>query len=340
MNKNLTTKRRIIIDVDTGTDDAMALILAILSKEFEILGITVVHGNQPLPFTLENTLRVVQFMGADIPVYAGCPAPMVQTLTPGRMKNQRLQVFEKTVDGKKINIHDEHLPLPAAHISAEEKHAVTFLIETLEQAKEKITVVSVGPPTNLGMALRMKPEITKNIEEIIIMGGGVRRVNRTSAAEMNFYMDPEASEILIQADVRKVILPLDATTSALFTRDDAAKIAALGTPHAVFFASLITEFIERLTILGFSNNDNSADRAIAIHDALCILYLLDPSLVTDLRRETCDVDFSGGYADGALIVDSRSAYEKRGQNYVAYHVDKERVMEMLSERLAIPAATV
>jgi len=328
------TKRKIILDVDTGTDDAMAILAASLSGDFDILGITVVQGNQPLRYTLENTLRVVQFLGTDIPVYGGCPSPMVQTLTPGRMKNQRIQIYEKVVDGKKVNIHDEYLALPEAVIHPQRQHAVSFILETLDRSEEKITIVSVGPPTNLGMALRMKPEITEKIEEIIIMGGGVNRVNRTSAAEMNFYMDPEASEILIQADVKKIILPLDATTSALFTKDDAARIAALGNPYAEFFASLMTHFIDRITALGISNNEDSVCREIAIHDVLCILYLIDPGIVTEIRQENCDVDFSGGYADGELLVDRRSYMAIRGQNYVAYNIDKEKVLGMLLAILA------
>ena len=327
-------KRKIILDVDTGTDDAMAILVASLSGEFDILGITVVQGNQPLKYTLENTLRVVQFLEMDIPVYGGCPSPMVQTLSPGRMKNQRVQIYEKVIDGRKISIHDEYLPLPEAVIKPQNQHAVSFILETLDHSNEKITIVSVGPPTNLGMALRMKPEITDKIDEIIIMGGGVNRANRTSAAEMNFYMDPEASEILIQADVKKIILPLDATTSALFSKDDAARISALGNPYAEFFASLMTHFIDRISSLGISNNTDSVCREIAIHDVLCILYLIDPGIVTKIRQENCDVDFSGGYADGSLIVDTRSYVDRRGQNFVAYNIDKQKVLEMLLKILA------
>lgn len=327
-------KRKIILDVDTGTDDAMAILVAALSGEFDILGITVVQGNQPLKNTLENTLRVVQFLGLDIPVYGGCPSPMVQTLSPGRMKNQIVQVFEKEINGVKINIHDEYLDLPESRIKPQKQHAVSFLLECLEEAEEKITLVSVGPPTNLGMALRMKPEITEKIEEIVIMGGGVNLANRTSAAEMNFYMDPEASQILIQADVRKYIFPLDATCSVLFSKKEAAEIAALENPCAEFFASLMTHFIDRITALGIRNNSgNSHD--IAIHDVLCILFLIDPDIVLEMKKENCDVDFSGGIADGQLIVDRRSYSAPRGNNNVAYKLDKVRVMDLLMRILKV-----
>ena len=108
------TKRKIILDVDTGTDDAMAIIAAALASELDLIGITVVHGNQRLPYTLENTLRLVEFLGKDIPVYGGCPDPMVQNMSNGRMQNPRMQTILKIIDGKEIEIHDKYLDLPEA----------------------------------------------------------------------------------------------------------------------------------------------------------------------------------------------------------------------------------
>ncbi len=321
-------KRKIILDVDTGTDDAMAIIIAMLAQELDVIGITVVQGNQPLKYTLENTLRVVELMGGNVPVYGGCPEPMVQTMSVGRMQNQRMQLFEKEVDGKKVNIHDEYLNLPQAVLKPEPQHAVSFIVDTLRNTKEKITLVAVGPATNVGMALRMDPDIANNLEEIVVMGGGVTSVNRTSGAEMNFYMDPEAAQLMIKAKCKVTILPLDATTSALFSREDAKVIAAVGNRPAQFFAELVTHFSERLEVLGI-NNRTPGCYDIAIHDVMCILYLLDPSIITDLRREKCDVDFAGGYADGMLVVDTRSYVQKDDETYVAYRIDKQKSMDMI-----------
>ncbi len=326
-------KRKIILDVDTGTDDAMAIITAMLAHEIELVGITVVQGNQPLVYTLENTLRVVELMGGGVPVYAGCPEPMVQTMSVGRMKNQRAQVHEKIIDGKKINIHDEYLDLPKATIKPQKQHAVSFIVDTLRNTTEKLTLVAVGPATNIGMALRMDPAIANNLEEIVVMGGGVTSVNRTSGAEMNFYMDPEAAQLMIKAGCKVTILPLDATTSALFSREDAKVIAAVGNRPAEFFAELMTHFSERLEMLGI-NNRTPGCYDIAIHDVMCILYLLDPSIITDLRKEKCDVDFAGGYADGMLIVDTRPYVERDEETYVAYHIDKQKAMDLILEILA------
>lgn len=321
-------KRKIILDVDTGTDDAMAIILAHLIDEIELTALTVTHGNQPLPCTLENTLRMMDLLEADVPVYAGCAQPMVQTMNEGRRMNQVIQTVVKIVDGKEVHIHDPYLLLPSAKRKAQPQHAVSYLVDTLRNTPEKLTVVSVGPPTNLGMALRMDPDIAHNIDEIVIMGGGVNLGNRTSAAEMNFYMDPEASQLLIKADTKVTIFPLNATMSALFTQKDGQELIDIGNPAARFFGELIVDFVDRCKILGITTG------GIAIHDALCILYLIDPDIVTDLRHENCDVDFGGGIADGALMVDQRSYMPKDHQIYIAYGVDKERVLKHLKTILA------
>lgn len=321
-------KRKIILDVDTGTDDAMAILLAERIDAIDLTALTVTHGNQPLACTLENTLRVTELLGRDIPVYAGCPEPMVQLMAPGRRHNQVLQTVVKVIDGKEVHIHDPYLPLPPATRKPRDMHAVSYLVETLRGSDQKITLVSVGPPTNIGMALRMAPDIARYLDEIVVMGGGVDMGNRTSAAEMNFYMDPEASQLLVKADTKVTLFPLNATMSALFTKQDGEAIIALGNPVARFFGQLITGFVDRCALL-----DIGAD-GVAIHDALCILYLVDPAIVTDLRHENCDVDFGGGIADGALIVDARGYMPKTRETYIAYRVDKDRVMRHLLNILA------
>lgn len=321
-------KRRILLDVDTGTDDAMAILLAERIDAIDLMALTVSHGNQPLACTLENTLRVAELLGRDIPVYAGCAQPMVQTMAPGRRMNQVLQTVVKVVDGEEVHLHDPYLPLPPATGKPQQAHAVSFLVDTLRNTPEKLTLVSVAPPTNIGMALRMDPDIAHNIDEIVVMGGGVDMGNRTSAAEMNFYMDPEAAQLLIKADTKITVFPLNATMSALFTREEGARIAALGNPVAKFFGELIVAFNDRCGILGISPG------GVAIHDALCILYLLDPAIVTDLRRESCDVDFGGGVSDGALIVDHRTYMPSQQDLSIAYGIDKQRVLQLLLEILA------
>jgi len=314
---------KIILDVDTGMDDAVAITVAALSKELEILGITVTHGNQPLENTLENTLRVVELLGKDIPVYGGCPEPMVQYLLSGRTSNVRKQTIRKVIDGEVITIHQKHIDLPKATIESQKKHACTFLIETLKNTKEKITLVPVGPLTNIGMALRMDPSIKENIEEIVIMGGGINHGNRTPVAEANFYDDPEAAQIVMSSGCKIRVMTLEATESVLFTRDDAKKFRN-GSKVGTFIANLIEKYILNCELLGISD-----DGSVSIHDAVAVCAVIDPSVVTDIRCKNCDIDFSGGFADGQLLVDNRTFIKPHSKTYIAYATNRDKCLEMM-----------
>ena len=155
------SKRKIILDCDPGHDDAVAILLAAKNPNLELLGITVVAGNQTLENTQRNALRVVQHLGLDIPVYAGCGQPMVR---------------DKVIAG---DIHGEtgldgpvFEPLTR---KIEAEHAVNYLVKTLMNSDEKITMVTTGPMTNLGMAIRMEPKILDKIQEIVFYGRLLRK---------------------------------------------------------------------------------------------------------------------------------------------------------------------
>lgn len=327
---------KIILDVDTGTDDAMAIITAMCAFRDRILAITVTHGNRPLPNTTENTLRVVELMGGGVPVYSGMPGPIVQHLTPGRVLNQRHRVRdpEQIHSGNKLTVHENYIDLPASTIKAEEQHAVSFLVETLRKTKEKITIIAVGPASNIGMALQMDPSIAKNIEQIIIMGGGHDWFNITSAAEANFFWDPEAANIMLRADCPKVIFPLDATTSILFDKADGERIKSLGSPWAKFFGELVITWVDRMKLLGINNSQmDDGYFGIAMHDVFCVLYLLDDSFVLEMKQQNCDVDFGGNYSDGRLVVDTRPYVPVVDDTKIAYKLDKEKCFELLLKTL-------
>jgi len=151
-------KRKIIFDVDTGSDDALALMVGMLSPEFDIVGICTVNGNLPVENTTENTLRVVELMNrADIPVIRGCGTPISATLDPLRRMRQRSN-DGVSADGEEVTYHAPNLPLPPATIKAAEgKNAVCWYIDTLMNATEKITLIMVGPLTNFALAYRAEP---------------------------------------------------------------------------------------------------------------------------------------------------------------------------------------
>lgn len=319
--------KKIILDVDTGMDDAVAIAVAALSPELEVLGITVTHGNQPLENTLENTLRMVEFLDKEIPVYAGCPEPMVQYLSPGRLRNVRRQTTRKIVDGNEVTIHQKYLNLPQSKIEPQLKHACSFIIETLKSSNVKITLVAVGPLTNIGMALRMDPSIKENIEEIVVMGGGITHGNRTPVAEANFYDDPEAAQIVLSSGCEIRILTLDATETVLCGKEDAQSFKSCSRVGELV-ADIINTYIRNCTLLGISQNEK-----VAVHDAITVCAVIDPSIVTNIQHKNCDVDFSGGFSDGQLVIDNRIFAKPNYPTFVAYAVDRKRCLDIMKKAL-------
>lgn len=323
------TKRKVILDVDTGSDDAVAIISAILCDELEVLGITAVHGNLPLQYTLNNTLRVVELLGSNVPVFGGCPFPLVKDLTPGRRINTDESGKQCVKDGKVIAVHEKELPLPAPTIRPQKEHACSWLLRTLKNSKEKITLIPVGAMTNIAAVLRMDPSVSENIDEIICMGGGVNVHNRAFRSETNFFNDPEAAKIMLDSGIRVVIVTLDATHSSWFGYKEVEKLRGIHNAAADFTAEMLYHRIYAANLAGVRKEQKSA-----LHDVLAVCAAIDISVLTDLRHETCEVDIAGGISDGALMVSSRYKYSKPERpTWVAYHADGDKLFSMLCSHL-------
>lgn len=322
-------RKPMIFDCDPGNDDAVALILAIRSGKYDILGITVTHGNKPLETTADNALRLVEFLHADIPVYAGCPAPMVCDLMPGRAQNVRAQHLHCIVDGEEITIHEEHLKLPEPKQKVQKQHACTFIVETLRAATMPVTVVATAPLTNVAMALRMAPDICAKIERIVLMGGCVYGGNRTPAAEANFYHDPEAAQIVLHSGCPVQVYPLEATGSAMVTYEDAESLRGLS-ELGDWMADMIKDYIRRTNLL-----KTAPEGMTPVHDAVAVAGLLDPSMLEQVRRVQCDVDCSGGWCDGKLVVDERLSAKPTLPVDVVYRVDHDKFIEQLRRAVQI-----
>lgn len=322
--------KKVILDVDTGSDDAVAIMAAMRSPQIELMAVTVTHGNQPLCYTLDNTLRVVSYMGGGVPVYAGSSEPMVKKLLPGRSQNGGQQDVQKMIkDGKEFSLHQKTLDLPEATCRAEEMPAAAYLVQALRHSTEKVTLIPVGPCTNIAMALRMDPSIVEYIEEIVCMGGGDNLGNRTAAAEFNFYADPEAAKIVLGCGAKVRILTLNATGSARFDWADAQKFLDLGTPAGEFAGQLIRHRLEFEEMKG-----NADTNGTAVHDALTVCAVIDPSVISCQKQIPCDIDIGGSISDGQLLCDHRATAKKDAPTSVAYTVDKERALAVLLAAMA------
>ena len=327
----MAEKRKIILDVDTGTDDAIAIMTAYLDPDIDLLAVCSVAGNKPLPYTTENTLRVRDVLKADFPVYRGCATAMVSTLLPSRhhgYSGQRTQVEGMEAP---IEIHTDYLELPPSTRPAEREHAVWYYIDTLMKSDGDITLVPVGPLTNIAMAMRLEPEIRGKIREIVLMGGGYQRTNTTAAAEFNIWADPEAAQIVMDSGCPIRIIPLDATHQAYLTEEDAQRLRRGGTRPPQGGADLVSQRIR-----GYSTWQKVAEEPAApIHDPLCVAYLVDPAVITELIPAHCQVDCGRGAAYGQTIFDIKNGRlgAKAPNCKVALGADRVRFAQILEELL-------
>lgn len=321
--------KKVILDVDTGSDDAVAIMLAALHPAIDLVAVCTVKGNQPLKNTTENTKKVLDLVDSDVPLYMGCKQALVRDVTPWRIKYEnRATAVDK--DGKPFFIHQDFVQLKESNRKVEDKPAPIFYVDYLKTAKEPVNIVCVGPLTNLATALSIDPSIIDNIEELVVMGGADNEANATSSSEFNFFFDPEAAQKVFQSGIKKITLcPLDATHKAMVTKDDCVRFNEIGTPAAKFAVDMCETRIEVHT----QCQPLSLPDACALHDPLCIAYLIDPTVLTDVRFLHVDIGLSG-LSDGASIVDHRYFQDNRNV-HIAYDGDRKKFVDIMCDAFAL-----
>ncbi len=317
--------KKVILDVDTGSDDAVAIMTALGCEELDVVGICCVWGNLDVEDTTENTLRLVSALGKSTPVYKGAPTAIAKYLE--RAVKEELQPIYR--NGKEYRIHYkrlEGLENPTDK-KAESTDAVSFYIDYLKKTKEKVTVITVGPMTNIGLALSAVPSISENIEELIIMGGTDKLGNVSQCAEVNIWHDPEAAQIALNSGVPITFVSLDATHSAALTLNDANELKGLGTFSGKFTARIIEQRTEYDGAVVGKELDSTP-----VHDSLAVCAAIDSSVITEY--EMCNVKVAlSGLAEGRTIIDRRSVPEKANCKF-AMKASHEKYMEMLKKYLS------
>ncbi|OWY04818.1 nucleoside hydrolase [Thioclava sp. NG1] len=307
--------RKIIIDTDPGQDDAVAILLALASPELEVLGITCVAGNVPLPLTSKNARVVCELAGrTDVPVYAGCDRPLARELVTAEY------VHGKTgLDG---------IELPEPQMPLQDQHAVDFLIETLrDHPAGSVTLCPLGPLTNIATALRRAPDIAEKIAEIVLMGGAYFEVgNTTPAAEFNIHVDPQAAEIVFTSGVPLVVMPLDVTHKALTTRARVEAFRNLGTRVGHAVASW-TDFFERFDMAKYGSE------GAPLHDPCVIAYLLKPDLFTG-RHINVEIETTSELTMGMTVADWWRVTDRAPNAMFMGDLDAEGFYTLLTERIA------
>ncbi|WP_313195615.1 nucleoside hydrolase [Shinella zoogloeoides] len=310
----MSEPRKIIIDTDPGQDDAAAIMLALGSPELEILGITTVAGNVPLSRTSTNARIILEFCSRpDVRVFAGADRPIARPLVTAE------HVHGKTgLDGPEL--HEPKMPLEA-------QHAVDFIVETLKREPAgTVTLCTLGPLTNIALALEKAPEIAGRVRELVMMGGGFfEGGNITPAAEFNVYVDPEAAAAVFRSGIPIVMMPLDVTHKVLTLKSRVETLRAIGNRPALALVQML-EFFERFDIEKYGSDGGP------LHDPTVIAYLLKPELFGG-RDCNVEVETASPLTVGMTVVDWWQVTDRKHNARVMKDVDADGFFALLTERV-------
>src|SRR5438094_10055797 len=271
---------RVIIDTDPGVDDALALMLAMRSPELKIEAITPVAGNVPLELTLPNALRMVEIAGrTDIPVAAGAKGPLIRRLVTA--------AYAHGENGLGGAVFPEPKIKPVAQPAAE------LIRQIVRKYPGEVTLLPVGPLTNIATALNLDSELAGMVRGIVMMGGSLSGGNITPAAEFNIYVDPEAARIVFQSGIPITMVGLDATRKTSLTEEHQRVLQANPDPVSQAAAKIARNAIDHTRAQGFTVGPN-------MHDSLAIAAFLDPSILK-WKQYYIDVETNGELTAGETL---------------------------------------
>jgi ribosylpyrimidine nucleosidase len=301
-------RRKIILDCDPGHDDAAAILLAGKSPAIELIGITVVSGNQTIEKTVTNALHVCQHLDIDVPVYAGSPNPLVRVRPPIADDIHG----ETGLDGPVFE------PLTR---SAHPGRAAEFIADTLLHSDGDITVVTMGPMTNLALAMRLEPAIVPKIQEIVLMGGSIGHGNVTPAAEFNIVTDAEAAYVAFTCGRPITMVGLDVTRKVLCLPKVVDRMEAIGNRAARLFADMMRFFnATQKRVFGWDGGP--------LHDPVTIAYLIDPT-VLKVQQMYATIDIRGVDSYGRTNCDSFGYLKREPNASVAVDIDVAKFWDII-----------
>jgi purine nucleosidase len=279
--------RRVIIDTDPGTDDAMAIILALNSPEFKVEALTVVPGNVEAWRGLENALKIVSLAGrCDVTVAAGAQHPLNQKLITAQFWHGKNGLAD--------------VELPASKCKADPRVGPDLIIEMIHKYPHEITLIPVGPLTNIALAVSKDPSIAALVKDIVIMGGSISGGNVNGAAEANIYNDPEAAQIVFNAGWMVTMVGSDVGERTLITRKYLAELQSSHGPQSDFIAKIADFYLTRSEKSGYSG--------AAMYDPLAVGIALDPTLGT-LKEMHVDVETKGEFTRGETVANRMGSNE-------------------------------
>jgi len=314
------SKPKILIDCDPGHDDAVAILYA--AKHLDLIGVTTVHGNNTLENTTRNGLAVLELAGIDVSLAAGCPSPLAQP-----------SVGVAAMHGKG-GLDGAEIPAPTRKPIA--THAVDFIIAMAEKHKGELILATIGPETNIALAIAREPRLKQWVKEITVMGGSTTRGNFTPAAEFNIAGDVEAAAAVFESGIPIRMVGLNITQRTGFDVSDIARMRASGRKVAAVIADLMAFYLGRQK-QGYGLN------VAPMHDVCAIVPYVDPTLITYLHT-SARIELTGTYTRGMTVCDLRhpsGSAEKTLRNrtepnaHVAVDADSRRLIDRVIETILL-----
>ncbi|QIP12777.1 nucleoside hydrolase [Spirosoma aureum] len=309
--------KRIILDSDTATDDALAVLMAVTSPRLKVEAITITCGNVGFDQQTKNALYTIQLAGKNgqIPVYQGSARPLV-----------------RQVHGNATYVHgsdgmsDSFFPDPQQ--KPEKEHAVDAIIRLVDKYPNEITIVAIGPLTNVALALLRDPSIAKKVKELYFMGGFYKFYgNINPGATYNAWVDPEAARVVFQSGIPITTVGFDVSVkSSVFTDDDYAKVEKLGTKYADFFMKINRirrKYCKEHQKMNGSNHP----------DAITIAAVIDPSIVSQSVSRFVDIETRGELTLGALAIDELGVWGKPPNATICVEADEAKFKKMVFDTL-------
>lgn len=311
-------KRKMILDLDTGVDDALAIAYALADPGVDLIGIVSSYGNNLLDVCAENSLKLLELLGhTDIPVFKGLPHSCT---------TDHFDVMQVSKDIHGDNgIGDVELPAPSRAL--EEQSGVDFYIEAAHKYGKDLIIIPTGPMTNLAAALKKDPDIANLIGNVTFMGGALTvEGNVTPVAEANINQDPKAADEVMKSNLPLTMVGLDVTLRTLLTKNETKQWRELGTASGKAFADITDFYIDAYYNLDIDK------RGCALHDPLAVGVGIDPSFVSTISLFMKVVYQEGPYY-GRTIGDNAKLNDPNPNVKVAVNVDKERYLKAFMDRL-------
>ncbi|HUE99217.1 MAG TPA: nucleoside hydrolase [Anaerolineales bacterium] len=305
--------KRILFDTDPGIDDACAILLALASPELSVEGLSIVHGNCSLEQATRNALSVLELGNVShFPVAKGCEVPLVQPslLAPETHGDTGLG-YAKLAEPRAKPIG---------------QHGVDFLIQQILSSPGEVTLVAIGPLTNVALAIRQEPRIVGALKELIIMGGAIQyEGNTTALAEFNTYVDPHAAHVVYHAGIPTTLVPLDVTYQCVLTPGDVRRLQKIDSPLTTFVVDATRFYME------FHDEFQKIEGCV-INDPLALALTFAPELCT-YQELPVDVDLSGGISMGKTVADFYNYGKKPANMKVALGVRARDFIDLFVERI-------